>query len=66
MTIAALETALNDSKLEYLREIERLNMIIADKESQDLNNDMQFEEIEDILKNKPRLTNLGDALQRVS
>jgi hypothetical protein len=37
MRLTALETAYNDSKLKYQREINRLNMIISEYESYALN-----------------------------
>ncbi len=41
-------------------------MILADLESRDINNSLELDEIEDILREKPHLTNFTEAMQRIS
>lgn len=37
-------------------------MVLADYESRDINNTLSFDDIESILKNKPRITSIADAV----
>ena len=61
-----MESAHLEKEISYRREIERLTMILADHESKEINNTMSFDEIENLLRNKPDIKTLSDAANRLS
>jgi hypothetical protein len=50
MQIEALETALTETKFRSQQDINKLQMVIEDYESKNLNNSLSFEEIEEIIR----------------
>ena len=66
MIIDALVDALLSYKLNSMKEIENLNMTIADIESREINNNLSFDEISEVMKQKPKIVTLADALYRIA
>lgn len=66
MTIEALEISSNEKNIEQIQEIDRLGMILADLESRELNNQLDQDEVDEIIREKPHLTNFHEAMQRIS
>ena len=64
--IDALEDALLSYKLNSMKEIENLNMTIADIESREINNNLSFDEISEVMKQKPKIVTLADAFYRIA
>ena len=65
-TIEALERALAETKINYMRQINLLEMQLCDIESKANSALISFNEVEEVLNNPPKITKLADAQKRIA